>query len=121
MKYCLCSPTTLRQIFANAEKRGSRISKEDTGTDLDFNSKVLDANYVAVLAPSLLAQTQGDHVGSFDVTQFVHTCRAICVGARTLWISLNKCSDRLLFEWLIDQWKQLPFVAYGNKHYSEEK
>lgn len=57
---------------ADAENRGSIISKDNIDTDLDYNSKVLDANYVAVPAPSLLAQTQGDHVGSFDVSQFVH-------------------------------------------------
>ena len=57
---------------ADDENRGSRISKENIDTDLDFNSKVLDADYVAVPAPSLLAQTQGDHVFSFDVTQFMH-------------------------------------------------
>ena len=58
---------------ADAESRGSRISKDNIDTNLDFNSKVLDANYVAGTAPSLLAQTQGDHVSSFDVMQFVHT------------------------------------------------
>ena len=58
---------------ADTENRGSRIAKDNIDTALDFNSKVLDADYVAVPAPSLLAQTQGDHVGSFDVTQFVHT------------------------------------------------
>ena len=59
--------------IADARNRGSRVSKENIDTELDFNSKVLDADYVAVPTPSLLAQTQGDHVGSFDVTQFVHT------------------------------------------------
>ena len=54
----------LEADVAYAENRGSRISKENIDTDLDFDNKVLDADYVAVPAPSLLLQMQGDHVGS---------------------------------------------------------
>ncbi|KAL3138901.1 hypothetical protein ABBQ32_005723 [Trebouxia sp. C0010 RCD-2024] len=39
-------------------------------TSLDFRSKALDPHYVSQPAPSPL-ESQGDHVGAFDVSQFV--------------------------------------------------
>ena len=54
---------------AEAETVAVSIAEDKIDTDLNFNAKELDVNFVSTLAMSLL--TQGDHIGSFDVRQFL--------------------------------------------------
>ena len=57
---------------AGAQSRD--VAEDEINTDLDFNSKVLEPNYVSKPAASPLDHTQGGHTGTFDVRQFVARC-----------------------------------------------
>ncbi|KAL3145533.1 hypothetical protein ABBQ32_003358 [Trebouxia sp. C0010 RCD-2024] len=48
-----------------------KLMTNGINTSLDFKSKALDPHYVSQPAPSPLEHSQGDHVGAFDVSQFV--------------------------------------------------
>ncbi|KAA6424111.1 MAG: hypothetical protein FRX49_06070 [Trebouxia sp. A1-2] len=54
-----------------ADARNSHIVSDRISTDVDFNSKGMEANYVDKIAPSLFKHTQDIHIGSFYVRQFV--------------------------------------------------
>ena len=56
---------------ADAETVAVNIAEDKIDTDLNFNAKELDVNCVPAPALSVLTQTQGDHIGSFDVRQFL--------------------------------------------------
>lgn len=56
---------------AEAETVAVSIAEDKIDTDLNFKAKELDVNFVSTPAMSLLTQTQGDHIGSFDVRQFL--------------------------------------------------
>ena len=57
-----------------ADAQNKNVAKDGINTNLDFNSKVFEPNYVSQLAPSPLEHTQGSHTGNFDVRQFVARC-----------------------------------------------
>lgn len=54
-----------------ADAQNRYIVQDRINTDMDFNSKVFEPNYVSQPTPSPLEHTKGDHIGSFDVRQFV--------------------------------------------------
>ena len=56
---------------ADAQISQRTIVTEKIDTDLDFNSRVFEGNYISRPVPSPLQQTQGDHTGDFDIRQFV--------------------------------------------------
>ena len=47
------------------------VNNSSIDSDVDFNSPVFSDNYVSKPTLNPLARTQGQHTGSFDVTQFV--------------------------------------------------
>lgn len=57
-----------------ADAQNKNVAKDGINTNLDFNSKVFEPNYVSQPAPSPLEHTQGSHTASFDVRQFVARC-----------------------------------------------
>ena len=57
-----------------ADAQNKNVAKDGINTDLDFNSKVFEPNYVSQPAPSPLEHTQGSHTASFDVRQFLARC-----------------------------------------------
>ena len=54
-----------------ADAQNKDVAKDSINTNLDFNSKVFEPNYVSQPAPSPLEHTQGGHTGNFDDRQFV--------------------------------------------------
>ncbi|KAL3159184.1 hypothetical protein ABBQ32_011167 [Trebouxia sp. C0010 RCD-2024] len=57
--------------IADALASSTPVVTNGIDTSLGFKSKALDPHYVSQPAPSPLEHSQGDHVGAFDVSQFV--------------------------------------------------
>ena len=58
----------------SADAQSRDVAEDEINTDLDFNSKVLEPNYVSKPAASPLEQTQGSHTGTFR--RFVARCQS---------------------------------------------
>ncbi|DBA72287.1 TPA: hypothetical protein ACH3X2_010534 [Trebouxia sp. C0005] len=56
---------------ADAQSKNVAELENAISTDLDFNSKVFEPNYVSKPAASPLEHTQGNHTGTVDVRRFV--------------------------------------------------
>ena len=105
----LASTDEARDLFSGyyhndadqADAQNKNVAKDGINTNLDFNSKVFEPNYVSQPAPSPLKHTQGGHTGNFDVRQLVAS-----LGPG---VSVAVCSDELMFEGRFSPWTKSQF------------